>query len=156
LGGGGTWNFVNQYPDRVAAAVPICGSPPSPSFSPSVVVNESIWAFHGRSDTNVPVTVTRNIINSLATAAGLSIPTYPAITNTFFPNTRFDFPPTDIHYNDMRGSHDIWFQVYDSSVNAAMYDWMFAHGSVPEPSTLFLLAIGAISRFGRKKVPQRT
>ena len=67
MGGGGVWNFLNQFPDRVAAAVPIFAAGPSSSFLPANVVNEPIWAFHGRSDANVPVTVTRNVINSLLT-----------------------------------------------------------------------------------------
>jgi predicted peptidase len=151
MGGGGVWNFVNQFSNRVAAAVPICGVGPSPGFAPATVVNESIWAFHGRSDTNVPVTVTRNVINSLAAEAGLPIPTYPARSNTFFPSTQFDFPPTDIHYTDMRGSHDIWFQVYDIATNQPMYDWLFAHGAVPEPTIAIPVFLSLCAVFTRRR-----
>src|SRR4051812_12664924 len=42
MGGGGVWNFLNQFPDRVAAAVPICAVDPSSSFLPANVVNEPI------------------------------------------------------------------------------------------------------------------
>jgi predicted peptidase len=145
MGGGGVWNFGNLFADRVAASVPVCAVYPTSSFRPSIMIDEPIWAFHGRSDTVVPVQVTREVINTLVTEAGLPIPTYPATSNTFFPNTRFDFPPTDLHYTDMRGNHDIWFQVYNQSTNGAMYDWMFSHGVVPEPGTIGLLAIGAVS-----------
>jgi len=136
MGGGGVWNFLNQFPNRVAAAVPICAVPPSSSFQLAGVVNEPIWAFHGRSDTTVPVSVTRDVINSLLTAAGQPIPTnYPATSNMFGPDVQFDFPPLDLHYTDKRGDHGIWPYVYSTP---AMYDWMFAHGSVPEPSTVVL------------------
>src|SRR4051794_5226229 len=152
LGGGGVWNFVNQFPEPVAAAVPICAVSPAPGFAPATMVNESIWAFHGRSDTTVSVTVTRNVINTLAAQAGLPIPTYPATSNTFFPNTRFDFPPTDIHYTDMRGNHDIWFQVYDGATNQPMYDWLFAHGTVPEPTTAILAFLAGCALLTRRRL----
>jgi hypothetical protein len=58
-------------------------------------------------------------------------------------------PPLDLRYTDMRGSHGIWPQVY---AMPELYSWMFAHGAVPEPSTMVLLAIGQIGlvRFRRK------
>jgi predicted peptidase len=136
LGGGAVWNFLNLFPDRVAAAVPISAVYPSATFVPSNIVNEPIWAFTGRGDTNVPVIVTRTVINSLLTTAGLPLPTYT--TNNFAPNQTLDFPPLDLHYGDFRGGHDIWTTVYNTP---AMYDWMFSHGSVPEPSSLLLAAL---------------
>jgi predicted peptidase len=142
MGGGGAWNFLHQYPDRVAATVPICGVGPSSGFQPSKIVNEPIWAFHGRSDTNVPVEVTRGVVNSLLTVAGLPIPEYPLKTNVFFPITTFENPPLDLTYTDYRGAHGIWPQVYNTP---ALYDWMFTHGAVPEPSTLILVALAALA-----------
>ena len=139
MGGGGVWNFVNQFHDRVAAAVPICAVGPTASFMPADLLGESIWAFHGRSDHTVPVAETRSVINSLLTEAGLAIPDYPPTSSTFTPNTTFDFPPLDLHYTDMRGNHDIWSQVYN---NAQMHDWMFSRGQViPEPGTLAFLQL---------------
>jgi predicted peptidase len=137
MGGGGTWNFLNQFPERVAASAPICGVGPTSSFVLGNVLNEPIWAFHGRFDSTVLATVTRNIINSFLVAEGLPLPTYPPL-NTFGPHVQYDFPPLDLHYTDMRGSHGIWPEVYN---NAAMYDWLFAHGVVPEPSSLFLAGL---------------
>jgi predicted peptidase len=141
MGGGGAWNFLHQFPDRVAATVPICGVSPSFGFQPATIVNEPIWAFHGRGDTNVPVGVTRSVVNSLLTVAGLPIPEYPATSNIFFPITTFENPPLDLRYTDYRGGHGIWPQVYNTP---ALYDWMFAHGAVPEPHSLALAALGTI------------
>lgn len=132
MGGGGTWNFLNQFHDRVAAAVPICGVGPTSFFTPAELLDEPIWAFHGRFDSTVPATVTRNVVNRLLTEAGLPIPSYPPL-NTFGPHVQFDFPPLDLHYTDMRGSHGIWPEVYNTP---AMYDWLFAHSQVPEPDSL--------------------
>ena len=134
MGGGGAWNFLNQFSDRVAATVPICAVNPTGSFSPAALLDEPIWAFHGRSDQVVPVTVTRNVINRFLSASGQPVPTYPLVSNT--QNTLFEFPPLDLRYTDMRGDHGIWGQVYNMP---GMYDWLFAHGAVPEPSSLILL-----------------
>ena len=85
-------------------------------FQPSNIVNEPIWAFHGRNDTNVPVQVTRDVVNSLLNEAGLPIPEYPpTINNVFGPIETFDNPPLDLHYTDYRGGHGIWPQVYNSA-----------------------------------------
>ena len=77
--------------------------------------------------------MTRDIIDTFLTIAGQPLPTYPPL-NTFGPNVQYDFPPLDLHYTDWRGSHGIWGPVY---ATPALYDWMFAHGVVPEPATIF-------------------
>ncbi len=153
MGGGGAWNFMNQFPDRVAATVPIAAVSPTASFSPAKVIDEPIWAFHGRFDSTVSTNVTRSVINSLLTEAGQPIPTYPPL-NTFGPHVQFDFPPLDLHYTDMRGSHGIWPEVYNTP---ALYDWMFAHGAVPEPCNFVLLFLGlAGSTLGRFRIGGHT
>jgi predicted peptidase len=142
MGGGGAWNFLQQFSERIAATVPICGVYPTDDFMPAELLDEAIWAFHGRSDTSVPVAVTRNVINSFLAEAGLPAPTYP--TSVFTPHTAFDFPPLDLRYTDMRGNHGIWPEVY---AMPQLYDWMFAHGAVPEPSSLLISAI-VVAGFG--------
>jgi len=139
MGGGGAWNFLQQFSDRIAATVPICGIYPTVGFMPAELIDEPIWAFHGRGDTVVPVDVTRNVVNSLLTEAGLPIPDYPPKANVFAPHATFDFPPLDLHYTDMRGNHGIWPEVY---AMPALYEWMFAHGVVPEPGAAMLLTCG--------------
>jgi predicted peptidase len=146
MGGGGAWNFLNQFPDRVAVTVPICAVPPYPSFNFSELLDEPIWAFHGRFDTTVPTTVTRDMIDTFLTLAGQPLPTYPPL-NTFGPNVQYDFPPLDLHYTDWRGSHGIWGPVY---ATPALYDWMFAHGVVPEPGALFLAGV-ALAAFPSRR-----
>ena len=140
LGGGAVWNFLDLFPDRVAASVPISAVYPFASYVPANIVHEPIWAWASRSDTNVPITVTRTVINGLLTEAGLPLPTYT--TNNFAPDQHLDFPPLDLHYSDIRGGHGIWPTVYNTP---AMYDWMFSHGAaVPEPSSLLLALVGAV------------
>jgi len=150
MGGGGAWNFLNQFPDRVAATVPIAGVTPVPGFDYNRLLNEPIWAFHGRRDTTVPATVTRDVINNFLTLAGIPIPTYPEL-NTFGVDIKYDFPPLDLHYTDHRLTHVIWDRVYTTP---ALYDWMFAHGVVPEPNTAALLLVAGsiiLARRSRKR-----
>jgi predicted peptidase len=66
MGGWGTWSIITQYPDRFAAAVPICGG-----GEPSQVAKAKdvpIWAFHGTADKVVPVQYTRQMITALYSA----------------------------------------------------------------------------------------
>ena len=45
MGGYATWNFILNYPDIVAAAVPVCGAG-DPSMS-NRIKSIPVWAFHG-------------------------------------------------------------------------------------------------------------
>jgi predicted peptidase len=130
------WNFLNQFPNRVAAAVPICGVSPSGTFLPVNVVDEPIWAFHARNDSTVSVATSRTVINRLLSEAHQPPPSYPSLTD-FSADFKFDSSLLDLHYTEYRtGGHGIWGQVYNT---AAMYNWMFAHSAVPEPASAVLL-----------------
>jgi predicted peptidase len=145
MGGGGAWSFLNLFHDRVAATVPLAGVPPALEFDPAKLINEPIWAIHGRRDTNVPVEVTRDVIASLLTEAGLAEPTYiPALTQG--PLRQYDFSPLALHYTEMSGGHNIPPAVYHPTlppIQPAMYDWMFSQVQVPEPLA-FVQASGAV------------
>jgi predicted peptidase len=142
MGGGGVWNFVNQFPDRVAASVPIAAINPSGSFLPATVIDEPIWAFHARNDGTVSANASRSVVNRLLNEAGQQLPAYPALNN-FSADFQFDAPLYDLHYTEYRtGGHGIWGRVYNTS---AMYDWLFAHSSVPEPSAVALMMIGLVA-----------
>jgi predicted peptidase len=150
MGGGGAWNFLNQFPDRIAATVPICGVSPASGLDVEKLIDEPIWAFHGRRDTTVPVTVTRDVIGGFLAEAGLSAPSYPAPL-TQGPQVQFDFPPLNLHYTDMSGAHGITPTVYSPTTNSQLYDWMFAQSQVPEPSAISLAAIvTGVSLVGRR------
>jgi pimeloyl-ACP methyl ester carboxylesterase len=145
MGGGGAWSFLNLFHDRVAATVPLAGVPPAPGFDPARLVNEPIWAIHGRRDTTVPVEVTRDVIGSFLTEAGLPEPAYlPALTQG--PLRQYDFLPLNLHYTETPAGHSIAPTVYHPTlrpINPALYDWMFSQVQVPEPGT-FVLGVGGI------------
>lgn len=55
MGGFGTWSLIAAIPDRIAAAVPVCGG--TDLFSARTIGKNHVpvWAFHGEIDTVVPV-----------------------------------------------------------------------------------------------------
>ncbi len=67
MGGFGTWIAVSRYPDRFAAAVPICGG-----GDPTAIGQTSakIWAFHGAADRAVPPKRSREMVEALHRAGG--------------------------------------------------------------------------------------
>lgn len=68
MGGYGTWYLITRYPDKFAAAVPICGGgdwSQADNFK-----HVPIWAFHGGRDETVPPDQTRMMINALKKAGG--------------------------------------------------------------------------------------
>ena len=97
-GGYGTWHFICKYPDRFAAAMPICGAG-DPTLA-KAVVNVPVWAFHGSVDRNVAVTGSRNMIEAIRSAGG---------------NPR---------YNEFPGiGHNVWPEVAKTE---GVLDWMFS------------------------------
>ncbi|WP_254508950.1 carboxylesterase family protein [Anatilimnocola floriformis] len=68
MGGVGTWGLIASYPDRFAAAVPICGIW-EPADAPKMA-KVPIWAFHGAKDPTVPVEGSRRMIAAVMAAGG--------------------------------------------------------------------------------------
>ncbi|MCL2013418.1 MAG: prolyl oligopeptidase family serine peptidase [Oscillospiraceae bacterium] len=63
MGGFGTWELLKRYPEKIAAAVPICGG-----GDPEAVENFKdvpIWAFHGDRDFSVDVQYSRDMADAL-------------------------------------------------------------------------------------------
>lgn len=124
MGGGGTWDLLNLYPDRFAAAIPICGIAPRSGSIYQNVSGTPIWAFHARNDPTVSVSNTRNIINGFLNAAELSLPSYPNSGDFFF-----ESKDQSLRYSEYQnGGHAIWWQVWRTD---ALYDWMFAQSKGP-------------------------
>lgn len=140
MGGGGTWNMLNRHGDRFAAGVPICGVSPT-SFSPSNLIDDSIWAFHARNDNVVSVGASRSVVSSILTAAQQSLPSYP--TSASAPDFAYSSPALDLKYTEfVTGGHGIWGRVYSQP---SMYEWLFAHTlAVPEPSSLAMTGMAVL------------
>ncbi|NQU23674.1 MAG: prolyl oligopeptidase family serine peptidase [Candidatus Nealsonbacteria bacterium] len=67
MGGYGTWDAVQRYPDTFAAAVPICGGGDETAADR---IKTPIWAFHGGADGVVPVERSRKMIEAIKKAGG--------------------------------------------------------------------------------------
>ncbi len=111
LGGGGTWWTAQDYPKSFAAIAPVCGSRNLTSKAINIAgENLPVWAFHGESDTTVPVSRTVNMVNAinacLPTPNPLAIMTlYPGVGHNAWDNA--NKPDHTIH-------------------NPNVYDWMLS------------------------------
>jgi predicted peptidase len=68
MGGYGTWEAIERWPNYFAAAAPIAGAG-DPSKA-ARLVNLPIWAFHGTEDPDVPVSGSRDMIQAIRAAGG--------------------------------------------------------------------------------------
>ena len=51
MGGFGTWDLMARWPDRIAAAMPICGG--ADLATAERIKHVPVWVFHGSADTAV-------------------------------------------------------------------------------------------------------
>lgn len=117
LGGFGTWSLIEQHPNLFAAAVPISGG--GNAALAARIKGVPIWAFHGKSDDQVPVSESRQMIAAITKAGG-----HPLYTE--FPDGH---QIADYVYSD----------VFDSPYDH-LYPWMFRQSlSTPEPNAMALI-----------------
>jgi predicted peptidase len=69
MGGYGTWDLLARYPNKFAAAIPICGG--GDEKTASKIKNIPIWAFHGAKDDIVKPHQSRSMIKAIQTEGGL-------------------------------------------------------------------------------------
>jgi lysophospholipase L1-like esterase/dienelactone hydrolase len=68
MGGYGTFDLLARFPERWAAAAPVCGGGDATRIA--VAKQVPLWAFHGVRDEAVPVARTRELIEALVRAGG--------------------------------------------------------------------------------------
>ncbi|WP_415843255.1 hypothetical protein [Zobellia roscoffensis] len=98
LGGFGSWHFAGVRPDMFAAIMPVCGGG-NPEHAPNLA-NVPVWAFHGAKDSNVPVGLSRIMIEGIKEAGGK--PKYNEFENE---------------------GHDIWKEV---NAIPGKFEWLFS------------------------------
>lgn len=98
MGGFGTWDAIIRYPDKFAAAIPICAG--GDTRKADRIAHLPIWNFHGVLDEVVPVDLSRSMINALQEAGG---------------------NPGYTEYPDV--GHDSWIPVYKDDY---VLDWLFS------------------------------
>jgi len=106
MGGYGTWRLVAAYPERFAAALPICGGG-KPSEWAASLRRVPTWAFHGARDAVVPLSESEKMVGAVRRAGGdVRLTVYPEV------------------------EHDSWTQTYE---NDEVYRWLLSHrGPVSE------------------------
>jgi predicted peptidase len=105
MGGYGTWRLAATYPDRFAAAVPICGGG-EPEKMATALSKVPIWAFHGEKDPTVPVAESQAMVDAVKQAGGdARLTIYPGV------------------------QHNSWTQTYD---NPELYTWLLSHHLTPK------------------------
>jgi predicted peptidase len=97
-GGWGVWRLLALYPDKFAAAVPICGRG-NPGDAPTIA-KTPVWIFHGAKDDIEPVKSSREMLTALKKAGG---------------NPKYTEYPNEGHF--------CWGTVYR---DPKMFLWMFA------------------------------
>lgn len=98
MGGFGTWDLLQRYPDKFAAAVPVCGG--GDETKAKQIAHIPVWVFHGAKDKVVIPERSRNMVKALKKAGGK--PRY-----TEYPTLQ----------------HNCWDSTY---TNPKLYDWLFA------------------------------
>lgn len=68
LGGYGSLDFAATYPDRIAAAIGICGGATVKDLSG--LADMPLWIVHGTGDSAVPVTKSDNVVSAVKKAQG--------------------------------------------------------------------------------------
>jgi predicted peptidase len=104
LGGYGTWEAIERWPNYFAAAAPIAGA--GDPTRAGVLTHLPIWAFQGAKDSRVPISGSRDMIKAIRAKGG-----HP-------------------RYTEFAGTgHGIWGRVYGFDATGRVpdfYSWLFA------------------------------
>lgn len=99
LGGFGTWDAIQRWPNYFAAAVPVCGGGSIEEEPVKNAATTPVWAFHGSADPSVPVDCSRRLVSALMQSG--ATPKYTEFQNA---------------------GHNVWPRVWGDS---AVWRWLF-------------------------------
>jgi predicted peptidase len=99
MGGAATWGVANDFPNRFAALVPICGR--GDKLWMRNIAHLPVWAFHGAKDDVVPLEQTTRLVDELKRLGSKKV------KFTVYKNA----------------GHDSWTRAY---ANPKLYEWMLA------------------------------
>lgn len=97
MGGFGTWDLISRFPNKFAAAIPICGG--ADVSTACKIKNMPVWAFHGAKDKVVMVDRSRKMIEAMQKCG--ATPKYTEYKNS---------------------GHLIWNKVF---ANKKVWEWLF-------------------------------
>jgi predicted esterase len=100
LGGYGTFDFVGTYPDKVAAAIALCGG--GQTRMAEALSKVPMWVIHGRMDRDVPPSQSQRIVHAICV-----------------------IDSTRCYYTEIEKlGHGALAESYNHS---KLYDWLFQH-----------------------------
>jgi predicted peptidase len=97
MGGSGTWALASKFPDKFAAAVPMCGR--GDATAADKLASLPIWVFHGAKDTGSPLSLSETMVDAIKKAGSEKI--------------KFTIDP--------EAGHDCWTKAYG---DPALYKWL--------------------------------
>ncbi len=100
MGGFGTWDLLMRYPERFAAAIPVCGG--ADPTKADRLANIPVKTFHDALDPIVPVLGTREIIKAIKDAGG----------------TLASYTETSKFY------HGVWDHAFSTE---GLFEWLFSN-----------------------------
>lgn len=99
MGGYATWDCITRYPERFAAAVPVCGGGDEKTVTPAVA-KIPLWAFHSKDDKTVKFIRSQHMIEAMQANGG---------------SPKFTEYPT--------GGHNSWDRAY---ADPELFPWLFS------------------------------
>jgi poly(3-hydroxybutyrate) depolymerase len=115
LGGMGSWDYIGQFPNMYAAAIPMSGSG-TVSLAPKMT-QTAIWNFHAANDSTVNVSGSRTMIDAVRRAGGNAVYTEYA-----------------------SGGHGIWTPAYNTPI---LMEWVYSQRRGASSTARPLLSISA-------------
>jgi poly(3-hydroxybutyrate) depolymerase len=128
MGGYGTWDLIERYPGKFAAAVPLSGG--CDTSKSGTLKGFPVWTFHGALDPVVPPHATRAMVARFK-AQGEAVTDYTAKYASYFANATItrqaltaaiDGGAKKLYGEYTDGAHDIWSATYDDPLVAR---WLF-------------------------------
>lgn len=110
LGGYGTMDYANAYPDEVAAAMPLCGGSTFKPERQKELSKVPLWIIHGTADRAIPVSASQKVVANIKAA-----PNGGALL-------RYDWLPGASH-----GALARCMYIKEA------YDWLFSHSLADNP-----------------------
>lgn len=105
MGGFGTWYMLTRFPDKFAAAIPICGG--GDWNQASTIAHIPVWVFHGKKDKIVLPDQSRAMVKALKKAGG------------------------DPRYTEYKKvAHDSWIQAFKEP---ELLSWLFSKKTFVSP-----------------------
>jgi predicted peptidase len=101
MGGFGTWSLIEKYPDKFAAAAPICGGGDI-GMARARLGKIPIWVFHGAKDDVIPLGKSQEMVDAIKKAGNRNI------QFTVYPEA----------------GHDCFTETYN---NPQLYQWFLSH-----------------------------